>query len=80
MNVAPESDYGKALEVIAKCRKTLNRFYESFKQIVREYGRTVEEFMGELKEMKEEALNIFKEIHPKLTAAVNLCQCQLITP
>ncbi len=24
--------------------------------------------MGELKEMKEEALNIFKEIHPKLTA------------
>lgn len=68
MNVAPESDYGKALEVIAKWQKDFKQVYESFKQIVREYGRTVEEFMGELKEMKEEALNIFKEIHPKLTA------------
>lgn len=68
MNVAPESDYGKALQVIAKWQKDFKQVYESFKQIVREYGRTVEEFMGELKEMKEEALNIFKEIHPKLTA------------
>ena len=66
MNVAPESDYGKALEVIAKWQKDFKQVYESFKQIVREYGRTVEEFMGELKEMKEEALNIFKEIESDL--------------
>ena len=41
MNVAPESDYGKALEVIAKWQKDFKQVYESFKQIVREYGRTV---------------------------------------
>lgn len=68
MDVAPESDYSKALQVISKWKEEFKQVYESFIQLLNEYNRTVDEFLKALKEMNKEALKIFKEIHPKLTA------------
>lgn len=67
-NIAPESDYTKAIEVILKWKSDYKAVYESFKEILFNYEKDEKTFIEELENMNKNALVLFKKIHPKLTA------------
>lgn len=67
-DIAPESDFTKAVEVILKWKSDYNAVYDNFIEILSDYEKDEKTFIEELEGMNKNTLLLFKKIHPKLTA------------
>lgn len=66
MDIVPESEYTEALKVIDIWKRKYPNTYEEFQKELKEIS--IEEFIKELKNQKEESLLYFREIYPLLTS------------
>lgn len=67
-SLAPESYYSEALNVIEKWNVEYQDTYLKFVELLEENGTTVFELEEALKKQKKEALDLFRDLYPKLTA------------
>ena len=68
-NIAPDSYYSEAKKAIDGWKKHYPDTYHQFVQLAEaETGQTMQHFLGRLEAMKEDALNIFRKLYPKVTA------------
>lgn len=68
MDIAPDSDYSKAVEVIENWKNKYKKVYKEFENILIGYETNVKELEKSLKSMNRNGLEIFKKVYPELTA------------
>ena len=68
IDIAPDSDYSKAVEVIENWKNKYKKVYKEFENILTGYETNVKELEKSLKSMNRNGLEIFKKVYPELTA------------
>lgn len=68
MDLIPDTYYSIALKRLEEWKDNYKETYEKFGQQLRERGKNVVALKAELKLYSKEALNLFREIYPKVTA------------
>ena len=61
MDIAPDSDYSKAVEVIENWKNKYKKVYKEFENILTGYETNVKELEKSLKSMNRNGLEIFKK-------------------
>lgn len=68
MDIAPDSDYSKAVEVIENWKNKYKKVYKEFENILTGYETNIKDLLKSLKSMNHNGLEIFKKVYPELTA------------
>ena len=66
--LSPDTFYSEAIKRIEDWEKNFTETYKGFIQILGNYGKDIDDFKTDLKLFSLEALNMFKEIYPLVTA------------
>lgn len=66
--LVPDTYYSIALEKLLDWEMNYKSTFDKFVKIIADYGIHIQDFRGELKRFSKEALNIFKEVYPKVTS------------
>lgn len=67
-DLVPDTYYSMAEERILDWKENYTDTYELFEDYLKEYERTADEFIAELRHYSKEMLDVFKKIYPKLTS------------
>lgn len=68
MDLAPKSSYSEAVEVLEQWRLEYPKVYQKWQEYLREQKETTENVVKRLNQMDGEAMKLFLECYPKLTA------------